>query len=79
MANRAGLAEVKQQQTTLLLYPQSLDMQQVSRLVGGMKKGQVLFSAGSRPYISVRLLNQEPLTVLEQALTVLCEEPSTAS
>ena len=51
----------------------------MSRLVGGMKKGQVLFSAGSRPYISVRLLNQEPLTVLEQALTVLCEEPSTAS
>ncbi len=77
MATRAGLAEVKQQQTTLLLYPQSLDMQQVSRLVGGMKKGQVLFSAGSRPYISVRLLNQEPLTVLEQALSVLCGEPDT--
>ena len=79
MATRAGLAEVKQQQTTLLLYPQSLDMQQVSRLVGGMKKGQVLFSAGSRPYISVRLLNQEPLTVLEQALSVLCGEPDTKS
>ncbi|MGN0564289.1 MAG: transcription-repair coupling factor [Candidatus Heritagella sp.] len=74
MATRAGMTEIKQQQNTLLLYPETVDMQSLSLLVAGMKKGQVLFSAGGRPYFSVRLLGQEPLTVLEQALALLCGE-----
>ena len=63
MATRAGMTEIKQQQNTLLLYPETVDMKSLSLLVAGMKKGQVLFSAGGRPYFSVRLLGQEPLTV----------------
>ena len=74
MATRAGMTEIKQQQNTLLLYPETVDTKSLSLLVAGMKKGQVLFSAGGRPYFSVRLLGQEPLTVLEQALALLCGE-----
>ena len=73
IASGLKIKEVKQINTNLLLYADTFDMQRVSRLIQGMK-GRVLVNAGSKPYISIKLNFQPPLTVLENALKLLTGE-----
>jgi len=73
IASSLNIREVKQMNTNLLLYADTFDMQKVSRLIQGMK-GRVLVNAGSKPYISIKLNFQPPLTVLETALKLLTGE-----
>lgn len=73
IASGLKIKEVKQVNTNLLLYADTFDMQRVSRLIQGMK-GRVLVNAGSKPYISIKLNFQPPLTVLENALKLLTGE-----
>ncbi len=70
-ASELGVSEVKQQGESLLLYMAELDMERVGKLVKGMN-GRVLLSAGSRPYLSVKLRRgQSPLKALEEVLEVM--------
>lgn len=70
-ASELGVSEVKQQGESLLLYMAELDMERVGKLVKGMN-GRVLLSAGSRPYLSVKLRRgQSPLKALEEVLGVM--------
>ena len=73
IASGLKIKEVKQMGTNLLLYADTFDMQKVSRLIQGMK-GRVLVNAGSKPYLSIKLNFQPPLTVLETALKLLVGE-----
>ena len=66
-ASRLGVTEVKQQGEAILLYMAQLDMEQVGALVKRMR-GRVLVSAGSRPYLSVKLQGRPPLEVLSEVL-----------
>ena len=68
-----GITEVKQQGGTLMLFKKSFDMQEVGPLIKAMN-GRVMLSAGSRPYISVRLLDQPPLEALSQVLKIMSSE-----
>ncbi len=70
MAGRLGVTEVKQQGEALLLYVQKLDMEQVGALVKLMQ-GRVLLSAGSRPYLSVKLGGRPPLKALSEVLEAM--------
>ena len=77
LASSLGITEVKQQNDHLLLYKSKIDMAQMARLTGAMK-GRVLLSAGSRPYISVKIPSAlEPLAVLEETLKLM-QEPAEA-
>lgn len=71
-ASQLGIDEIKQQGPALLLYKKKIDMKQVSELVNTWK-GRVLLSAGSRPYISIKLGNDSPLDILSQALKIMKE------
>ena len=55
-----------------MLYVAQLDMEQVGRLVKRMQ-GRVLLSAGSRPYLSVKLQGREPLEALGEVLGAMEE------
>ncbi len=73
LRNRAaslGITEVKQQGDALLLYKKTFDMDEVGKLVKAMN-GRVMLSAGSRPYISVKLDGRPPLEVLTEILAAL--------
>lgn len=54
MAAALGIREIKQQQDTLLLYPERLDMQLGGRMNAALK-GRVMISAGGKPYYAVRI------------------------
>lgn len=71
-ASRLGITEVKQQGEALLLYVAQLDMGQVGALIKLMQ-GRVLLSAGSRPYLSVKLQGREPLEALSEVLSAMEE------
>jgi len=71
-ASRLGVTEVKQQGEALLLYVAKLDMGQVGALVKLMQ-GRVLLSAGSRPYLSVKLAGRPPLEALSEVLGAMEE------
>lgn len=73
LATSLSINEVKQQSSSLLLYSDTFDMKRVYKLIGGMK-GRVLLNAGSKPYISVKLMNQPPLDVLEETLKLMSAE-----
>ncbi len=70
LAAGLGVTEVKQQGESLLLYQPKIDMKQAQRLIGGLKS-RVLLSAGSRPYISVKLSGEEPLDALRKTLLLM--------
>ncbi len=70
IASSMFIKEVKQQNTSLLLYLEKIDMEKVSKLTEKMK-GRVLLSAGASPYISINTLKQKPLDVLEDALKIM--------
>ena len=71
-ASELGITEIKQQGEALLLYKSQLDMEQVGGLVKAMN-GRVLLSAGSRPYLSVKLRGEAPLDALNGVLKAMKE------
>ena len=57
--------------TTMLLYPEQVDMKQVGALTAAMR-GRVLLSAGAKPYLSVKFQSDlAPLDVLSEIMSVL--------
>ena len=78
-ASALGIREIKQQNEKLLLFRESFDMERVSALIAAMH-GRVMLSAGTKPYISVKIPSgEEPLKVLEEVLTVLSGKPDAES
>ena len=59
----AGITDIDQKNGCLLLTIPEFDLRQVSELCGGDKyKRRLLFSAGEKPYLSLRLAkNEDPL------------------
>ncbi len=81
LASSMGFTEIKQQNGNLLLYAHSFDsnnfdMRRISALLNGMK-GRVMLNASNKPYISIKLNNQKPLEVLEDALKLMDIEEAT--
>ncbi len=58
--------------TWRLLYKKKLDKEEIGGLVKRMN-GRVLVSAGSKPYLSVKLRGQEPLEALGEVLGAMEE------
>ena len=54
-----GVTEVKQQGDSLLVYKEKFDVAEVGPLIKALG-GRVLLSAGSKPYISVKMAGQPP-------------------
>ena len=69
-AARLDISEVRQQGDSLLLYKPSFDLGQVGTLVKALG-GRVLFSAGSKPYVSVKLAGQAPIQALGEVLKAM--------
>ncbi len=68
LAAMQGFTEISEQNSRLLLYCASLN-QAVSKLLTGELKRRVMFSAGSRPYLSVKPKPQQPvLDLLKEVL-----------
>lgn len=66
-----GIFEIGQKGHNILLYQRDIDMGMVSAL-GGTMRGRILVSAGAKPYISVKKLqNQSPLDVINEALNIM--------
>jgi transcription-repair coupling factor (mfd) len=68
-ASSVGIREIKQQSESLLLYKE-IDMQEISALVKVMGS-RVLLSAGSRPYVSIKLLKETPIEALANTLKIM--------
>lgn len=68
-----GIDEIKQQNNALLIYKKEIDMKQVSNLVKYFKS-RILLSAGSRPYISLKLEEDSPIEALSKALEIMTEK-----
>ena len=69
-ASQLGLSEIKQQGDALFLYKKEFDLEQVGKLIRAMN-GRVMLSAGSRPYISVKIGTQTPLDALSDILSAM--------
>lgn len=83
MAAARGIREIKQQQESLLLYTDALDMTMGARMNGALK-GRVLISAGAKPYYAVKIDRtggKDALDTLREVLEAAMpvEEGETAS
>ena len=67
-----GVTEVKQQGDSLLVYKEKFDVAEVGPLIKALG-GRVLLSAGSKPYISVKMAGQPPTQALSEILTAMQE------
>ncbi|WP_411677191.1 transcription-repair coupling factor [Caproicibacter sp.] len=75
VASRLGIREVRQQESSIFLYSDRIDMKKVGALVSALR-GRVLLNAGAKPYVSVKIVPDEtPLQTLSQALRLM-EAPS---
>ena len=54
LAAARGIYEMKQADGRVLLYQKKIDKQEIARLIAKMN-GRVLVSAGSKPYISIKM------------------------
>ncbi len=76
MAAAIGIREIKQQQESLLLYCEKLDVALGGRLTAALP-GRVMISAGSKPYFAVRIDRtggKDALDTLRQALEAVQEQ-----
>ena len=65
----AGITDIDQKNGALLLTIPKFDLRQVSALCGGEKyKGRLLFSAGDKPYLSLKLKKGEDALRAARAL-----------
>lgn len=69
-ASQLGLSEIKQQGDSLFLYKKEFDLELVGSLIRAMN-GRVMLSAGSRPYISVKIGSKSPLEALSEILSAM--------
>ena len=68
-AARAEITDIDQRNGTLLFSLPKFDLEQVSKLCGGEKyKGRLLFSAGSKPYLTLKLRKGEDALRAARAL-----------
>ena len=68
-AAQAGITDIDQKNGALLLAIPEFDLRPVSQLCGGEKyKGRLLFSAGEKPYLSLRLKKGEDALRAARAL-----------
>ncbi len=74
-AARLGITEVKQQGDSLLVYKEKFDVQEVGPLIKALG-GRMLLSAGTKPYISVKMAGQPPTQALGEILTAMEETSS---
>ena len=73
LASRCGIREIKQQNSTLFLYKDQVDMKQVGALISAMR-GRIMLNAGTKPYISVKIRPEDtPLSTLTEILKALGE------
>ena len=71
MASALGIYEIGQNNNSLLLYVEKVDMSKVAVLVKAMR-GRILVSTGPKPYITVKKASgQSPLDALKEALDLL--------
>lgn len=71
IASGLGIREVRQQENSLFLYSEHLDMKKVGALVSAMR-GRVLLNAGAKPYVSVKISPDEtPVQALAQVLKLM--------
>lgn len=71
MASNLGIYEIGQNNNSLLLYVEKVDMSKVAVLVKAMR-GRILVSTGPKPYITVKKASgQSPLDALKEALDLL--------
>ncbi len=69
----SGIYEIGQNNNSLLLYVEKIDMTKVAVLVKAMR-GRILVSTGPKPYITVKKASgQSPLDALKEALDLLKE------
>ena len=76
MAAAVGIREIKQQQESLLLYCEKLDVNLGGRLTAALP-GRVMISAGKKPYIAVRIDRtggKNGLDTLRETLEAVQEE-----
>jgi len=77
-AAQLGIYEIGQRGENLLLYSNEIDMKGVSRL-SQLMRGRVLVSAGSKPYISIKVpIAQQNVAVLKESLMILTSEKKRA-
>ena len=70
-AANLGIYEIGQNNNSLLLYVEKIDMSKIAPLVKGMR-GRILVSTGPKPYITVKkAMGQSPLEALKEALDLL--------
>lgn len=72
-ASGLGISEIKQQGDALLIYKKSFDLDEVGKLIRAMN-GRVMLSAGSKPYISVKIGSRPPLEALSEVLEAMGRE-----
>ena len=70
LAAARGIYEMKQADGRVLLYQKKIDKQEIARLIAKMN-GRVLVSAGSKPYISIRLQGGDVLQELKDVLLLM--------
>lgn len=68
-ASGFGISEISQKGGNLLFYPEHLNMELASQLVGKLK-GRVMVNAGAKPYLSVKMKNAGPVEVMREVLGV---------
>ncbi|MEG1551668.1 MAG: TRCF domain-containing protein, partial [Oscillospiraceae bacterium] len=77
-AAQLGIYEIGQRGDNLLLYSNEIDMKGISRL-SQLMRGRVLVSAGSKPYVSVKVpIGGRNITVLKESLMILTSEKKRA-
>ncbi len=70
-AAKMGIYEIGQNNNSLLLYVDKIDMARLAVLIKGMR-GRILISTGPKPYITVKkTAGQSPLDAIEEALNLL--------
>jgi len=69
-AAECGITDIAQKHGSLLFTIPKFDLRQVSKLCGSEKyRGRLLFSAGEKPYLSLRIRNKnEDVLRLSQTL-----------
>ena len=74
LAASLGIYEIGQNNISLLLYVEQIDMKKIAVLVKAMR-GRILVSTGPKPYVTVKkAMGQTPLDALKEALDLLSQE-----
>ncbi len=71
-AIEVGITEIAQNGNILMFYLTDVNIEVISKLAGKFK-GRVMFSLTGRPYISLKIANDEVLTLLERFLNDFVE------